>query len=127
RDELPAAHEEDLDLDAPALAVEPEHVLVRAPVLDDLLPLLRLLDRLDLVTESGRLLEPLGLCGGVHPAPERAHHLAVPALEEQHDLAQVLLVRLAVDREHARAEAALDVVLDARPAPVAEHGIAARA
>src|SRR4029077_18917347 len=88
---------------------------------------LGLLDRLDLVAQPGRLLEPLGVSGGVHPAPERAHDLAVPSLEEEHHLAEVLLVRFAIDREHAGAEAALDVVLDARPATVAEHGVATRA
>src|SRR2546427_6139785 len=37
------------------------------------------------------------------------------------------LVRAAVDGQHAGAEAALDVVLDAGAAAVAEHGVAARA
>jgi hypothetical protein len=56
-----------------------------------------------------------------------ADDLAVPALEEEHHLAEMLLVRRAVDGQHARAEAALDVVLDARAAPVAEHVVAAGA
>src|SRR5262249_6315216 len=110
---------------AAALAVEPEDVLVCSPVLDDLLALLRLLDRLDLVPEPSRLLEALVLGGRIHPPVEVPDDLAVAALEEQHDLSQVLLVRFTVHGEDARAETALDVVLDARTAPVPEHGIAA--
>jgi hypothetical protein len=37
----------------------------------------------------------------------------------------VLTIRLAVHRQHAGAEAALDLVLDAGPAAVLEHRIAA--
>src|SRR5207245_2318140 len=112
---------------SPALAVEAEDVLVGAPVFDHLLALLRLLDRLDLVTQAGRLLEALGGRGGGHATPECGDHLVVPPFEEEHHLLQVLLVCAAVDGQHAGTEAALDVVLDARAAAVAEHGVAARA
>src|SRR5439155_1690179 len=127
RDQLAAAHEEDLDLDRAALAVEAEDVLVGAPVLDHLLALLRLLDRLDLVAHAGRLLEALLGRGGGHSGAEAGDHLVVAPLEEEHYLPEVLLVRATVDRQHAGAETALDVVLDAGAAAVAEDGVAARA
>jgi len=62
-------------------------------VLDHLLALLRLLDRLDLVTQAGRVLEALGGRGGGHAAPESGDHLRGSALEEEHHLPEVLLVR----------------------------------
>src|SRR5439155_25491681 len=114
-------------LNRAAVSVEAEDVLVGAPVLDHLLALLRLLDRVELVTQAGRLLEALPGRGGGHAAPEPGDHLVVPPFEEEHHLPEVLLVRAAVDGQHAGAEAALDVVLDAGAAAVAEHGVAARA
>src|SRR5262249_19874456 len=119
--------EEHLDLDRPALAVEAEDVLIGAPVRDHLLALLRLLDGLDLVTQTRRLLEALRRGGGLHATPQRRGHLAAAALQQLHCLAQVLLVGAAVDGEHTRPEAALDVVLDARAGAVAEDGVAAGA
>jgi hypothetical protein len=126
-DQLAAADEQHLDLDRAALAVEAEHILVGAPVLAHLLALLGLVDGGDLVAEAGRLLVALVRRRLVHAAAELHHDVAAPALEQQHRLAEVLAVRVPVDRQDARAEAALDLVLDARTAPVPEDRVAARA
>src|SRR5262249_45601401 len=64
------------------------------------------------------------LGGFAHALTEVADDLAVPALEEEHHLTEMLVVRRPVDGEHARSEAAFDVVLDARTAPVTEHVVA---
>src|SRR5262249_25414546 len=111
--------------DGPTLAVEPEDVLVRPPVRHHLLALLRLLDGADLVAQPRGLLEALGRRGLPHPALQRGGHLTAATFEQLHRLPEVLLVRAAVDREHARPEAALDVVLDAGAGAVAEHAVAA--
>ena len=62
--ELAGPHEQHLQLDEAALAIEPEDVLVAAPVRDRLLPLHRGLDRAQLVAEPRRLLEAQRLRGG---------------------------------------------------------------
>src|SRR5207244_11971764 len=72
-------------------------------------------------------LQRLTRCHLLPPAAQPAHVVAVPALDQQHGLAEVLLVHGPVDRQHAGPEAALDLVLDARAAAVLEDGVAAGA
>ena len=96
-------------------------------MLHDLLRLLGLLDGTQLITQPRRVLEALRFGRRLHVAAKRTHHVAVPALEQQHRLAEMLLVDGTIDGEHAGPEAALDLVLDARAAAVLEHRIAARA
>jgi hypothetical protein len=58
RDELPAADHQDLHLDEPAFAVEPEDVLVDTAVRHGLLGLRGPADRRDLIPQPRRVLEP---------------------------------------------------------------------
>src|SRR5262249_8950069 len=109
-----------------ALAVKAEDVLVGAPVRNDLLALLGLLDGADLITQPGRLLKALRRRGRVHAGAQRGRHLAAAPLEKLHRLAQVLLVHAPIDRNDAGPETALDVVLDAGAGAVAKDGVAAR-
>ena len=120
--QLALAHEQHLRLDEAALAVEAEDVLIAAPVRHRLLALLRLLDRAQPVAQPRRLLEALGLRRRA-PSARRscADQLDLLARQQQHRLAQMRLVLGAVDRQTAGAEAALDLVLEARPRAVAEH------
>ncbi len=80
-----------------------------------------------LVAQLAGLLEAQCLRGRVHAGVERAHDLAVLPFEQLERLGDVAGVLVAIDLEAARRGTALDLILDARPRAVAQHGVAATA
>ena len=127
-DDAAVADLEDLDDEARWAELEAEYVAV--PELDCrhfLLPIVKRLDGPQRVAHLRRLFEPLPLGGREHPRPQRLHELVVPPFEEQLrqvDRAPVLVLR--TQRVHARGDAALDVVLEARPPALAGDDFVAR-
>ncbi len=125
--ELAVADVEQRELDEVALAVEPEHVARAALDRDHPLLLTHLGDRVELVAVHGGELEAHRGGRLAHALLELARELVVAPLQEERHGAHLLRVERAVHLEHARRRAALDLVLEARPAPRAEVGVGARA
>src|SRR5206468_4080687 len=92
-----------------------------------LLPDLQRLDGAHGVAHLRRFLEALGGSGIDHARPKRLDQLVVPAFEEQsgHRHRPAVLVGGA-HGVHARRDAALDVVLEAGPPPLAGNHLVAR-
>src|SRR5579859_3056756 len=64
---------------------------------------------------------------GLHPFAQLAQQLEILTLEQHLRRVQMALVLAAIDRQHARPEAALDLVLDARARSIAEDRVGAGA
>jgi len=110
-----AADEEDGDLDNLPLAVQSDHVLVHVLDGHDALLLPDGLDRPKLIAVGGGELELECLRGGLHARLELAAELVVPAIEEEPDGPDLVLVPLLVDVIDAGSEAAANLILQARP------------
>jgi hypothetical protein len=113
--EVPAAHAQERDLDLIARAVEPDHVLVDLLHARDPLARAHAIDGPELIAVAGRLLVAQPLGGLAHAALEILDERVVPSVEEEPDEIDLREVRVAIDLEHARRRAALDLVLEARP------------
>ena len=85
------------------------------------------LHRQDRITQLRRFLISLALRGVLHPAAQVARQFLRAALEEQSGVVDGLLIlRLRADAVDARRDAALDVVLEARPRALAGDHLVAR-
>ena len=124
RHHLAVAHGEDLQRRALALDVRGQQVALVELGRGDPLRRLQALQRADLVAQAGGLLEALPGGGLLHLATQSPHDLVGAPLQEQ---ARVL-AGLAVDVRrrdlgHAGGQAALDLVLQAGPGALGEHGV----
>ena len=113
-DHLARADEEDLHADADLRAREADGVLV-ARARDDVLLLRDLLDGAQLVPEACRRLEVKGFGRLLHADFELALDVRRAPLEEEQHGADHRRIVLLGDLADARREAALDVILEARP------------
>ena len=77
----------------------------------------------DLVAQPRRLFKAQGLGGLVHAGSELVHQLGVLAFEQQQRALELALILCRLDRERARPQAPLDLVLDARPGAVAKDRV----
>ena len=125
--EPPAAEEEQLQLEQPALAVEAEHVLVDRIAQDRPLLLQAALDGVQLVAQLRRALVLELRRRVLHPRGKLRGELVGLAFQEERDLLDAALVILLRHAVHARRRATLDLVLQARPPPVGHHLVGARA
>ena len=125
-DQLAAAHEQDLDFDQPALAVQAEDVLIGAERGGDLLFFRGLGHRPDLVAQPRRGLEAQRLRRGGHARFEFIDELRALAFEQQQRVLDLGTVVGGIDRQRARAETALDLIFQARPGAVTEHAVRTR-
>ena len=116
-----------MDLQRRPFAMKPEYVLVEQLAEHGALLLQAALDGVELVAELGGTLV-LELAGSIlHPCLQLAGQLVGLALQEEGHLLHgppVLLLRNVV---HARRRAALDLVLQAGPAPIRHHRVGAGA
>src|SRR2546422_11196686 len=116
-----------MDLQRRPFAMKPEYVLVEQLAEHGALLLQAALDGVELVAELGGTLV-LELAGSIlHPCLQLAGQLVGLALQEEGHLLHgppVLLLRNVV---HARRRAALDLVLQAGPAPIPHHRVGAGA
>ena len=127
-DELAAAHEQHRDLDGVGLAIQAQHVLIDEVVLDDVLARERALDRRERIAQRGGELEVLARRLRACMRPRKPLDELVGLAGEEHPhVADLLGVRLGRHGHRARARAALDLVLQARPAAGLEHVIGAGA
>ena len=115
-DHLAVAHREHLQRGALPLDVGAEQV----PLVDvgggDLLRRLQPLEGADLVAQAGRLLEAIHRRRRLHLALQPLHDLVRAPLEEQPRVVHRLAVPLRLAHlDHARRQAAADLVLQARP------------
>ena len=124
---LAAAHGEHDRLDRPALAVKPEDVLVDAPVMKHGLAFDGLLDCADAVAQTGGFLELEALGARLHLHAHLPEQVEVLAFEQQRRRAQMPFIVIAIDRQAARSEASLDLVLQTRPYTVTEDRVRAGA
>ena len=124
------AHEEDLHRRLQRVLGQADDVEVLGPVRDHLLGLGGLVDGDDAVAQAGGPLELQLLAGGQHLGLQPGQHRLGVAREEPHEVVDVAVVGLVVDRADARARAAVDVVEQAGPAQAlvpGELGVRARA
>ena len=125
--QLAAAHNQDDRLDESAFAVDSEHVLVDSPMMQHGLPLDGFFDRADAVADSRRLLELQAGRMRLHLIAHLMQQFEVLALEQHLRRVQMAPVFVAIDRQTARAEASLDLILEAWARAVAEHRVGAGA
>ena len=125
-DQLAGAHEQDLDFDQPALAVQAEDVLIGAERGGDLLLFRGLGHRPDLVAQPRRGLETQRLGRGGHARFEFIDELGAFAFEQQQRVLDLVTVVVGIDRQRARAQTALDLILQTRPGAVAEDAVRTR-
>ena len=126
-DDAAASHEEHLHDDAARPDLDAEHVAIAQLGAGHLLlPLADGLHRPHRVTKRRSLLEPFVLRRIHHPRFEVVRQLVVPAFQEQAGVLHRLPVTIGrAQRQHARRQAALDVVLQARPPALAgDHLVA---
>ncbi len=127
RRQLAAADRHDDELERDALAVKADDVLVAEVRRHDPLLLERHLERAHLVADVGRHLEVGARRGVLHAHAQAVHELVALAVEEEADVAHLLGVGFARDRQHAGRGAALDLVLQAGAAAVVQDVVGARA
>src|SRR5690606_39270540 len=84
-------------------------------------------DRRHQVTQAGGLLEIQALGGAFHRAAQLVGQLVAAPLEQQGGAADALGILARRHQSHAGRAAAADLVLQARPGPVAEHAVLATA
>ena len=127
-DHFSAADLEDLHDGAGGADLDAERVAIaEAGAGHLLLPLLQRLDRAQRVAQLRRLLEPLGGGRVGHALAQLAHQLVVAPFEEQpRVLHRDRVGLLGADLAHAGGDAAADVVLQARPGPIAGNHFVAR-
>ena len=127
-DDAPAAHLKDLHGDPRGPALQAEDVAVsELGGRHLLLPIVERLHGAHRVAQLRRFFVPFTVGRGEHPRPQRLHELFVLAFEEQlrHvDRARVLV--RGANSIHARGDAALDVVFEARAAAFAGDHLVAR-
>ncbi len=125
---MPVAHGEDLQRGPLSLHVRPEHVPLLEVGGGDLLRRLQPLQRPHLVAQAGRLLEALLAGRFLHGGLQPAQHLVGAPFQEQPGVFAGLAVALqGADLGHAGRQAPLDLVLQARPRPVAVQDLLAGA
>ena len=125
---LPLAHHEHMDDRAGRSHVEAERIAIaHADRRDLLLAIAQRLNGPRGIAQMRRFLEPLGGGGLGHRARQPIDQLVVLPFEEQlRALHGLVVLLLRADRGHARRDASLDVVLEARPLAVSGDHLVAR-
>ena len=126
-DELALPDEEDLDPGLPAAGSGGDDVEVLRCQVQDLLALVDLLDRVDLVAEYRRPLELQGLRRRFHALGDRLDHAVGLSLKEQGNLFDYLGILPPADCADARADAPVDEIVKARARVCPGNGLCARA
>ncbi len=121
------AHHHQVHTGDPALAHARDRVRVERLRRVGVLPLLDARERRDLVAVHRRLFELEPLRGGLHALDQGLHDVVLAALEEELRVADVLRIRLGRDVADTGRGAAPDLMEQARPRPVAERRVLARA
>src|SRR5208283_3325485 len=125
--QLAAAHDQNDGLDVTAFAVNSEHVLVDAPVMQDGLALDGFFDCADAIADARRLLELEARRVILHQIAHLAQQLEIFPLEQHLRRVQMAAVFLAIDRQAARPEASLDLIFETRTRAIAKDRVSASA